>query len=508
MGGLRALSVPTLLLAAWFCPTGGDAQTSALSPPSVVIPGQTDEASAAPGGEAIDLDQMYPTSVLGPATLPGTTLPGTPLPASGGWGGCGTGCCGGGFRGRTIGGWGGRCGPGQRGCGGGTIGCQACPCGTPHRYWGRLEYIEWFADGMDLPPLVTSSRDPLPPVDEAGVLGAEDTTILFGNHSTLKGWRSGYRLTLGTWLDDCQHLGVEWDYFKPENKSRGFRATSNGINDPILARPFFNINPRDPDTEDFDPPARQDAQLIGYPEIVGGQVEAGASTSLVGSGLRMRYNLCCCQQASCHACGGCTGGSGSRIDFLLGYRYLRLKDRVMVSEELVTFDEEVPISIDVEDRFATRNTFHGVDLGVVWQSDWNRWSCEALGKIALGNNQQRVNVEGSTDRSTQEEEAENNGGLLATQTNIGKRTRDEFAVVPELGVTLGYQLTRRVRATLGYSLIYWSPVVRAGDQIDLDVNPDYLPPVEDPEGPARPRRLFHETDYWVQGFNLGLDARF
>ncbi|NIP84067.1 MAG: hypothetical protein GTO03_00295, partial [Planctomycetales bacterium] len=49
-----------------------------------MIPGQTDEASAAPGGEAIDLDQMYPTSVLGPATLPATTLPGTPLPASGG----------------------------------------------------------------------------------------------------------------------------------------------------------------------------------------------------------------------------------------------------------------------------------------------------------------------------------------------------------------------------------------------------------------------------------------
>jgi hypothetical protein len=313
---------------------------------------------------------------------------------------------------------------------------------------------------------------------------------------------------LGTWLDCCQHLGFEWDVFKPENKSRGFAASSNGINDPILARPFFNINPRDPDTDDFDPPAGEDSELVGYPGIISGDVRVGTSTSLIGTGFRMRYNICCCQRASRNPCAACSYGGGSRLDFLFGYRYLRLKDRVGIREDLVT-DDVIPVDFDVSDRFSSRNTFHGLDLGVKWESNWQRWSWEMLGKIALGSTRQKVGVNGNTVRSASGVEVSDVGGLLATETNIGSRASNEFAVVPELGVTVGYDLTRNLRATLGYSFIYWSQVVRAGDQIDLDVNPDFVPPVEPPiAGASRPRRLFNDTDYWVQGFNVGLDARF
>jgi hypothetical protein len=61
---------------------------------------------------------------------------------------------------------------------------------------------------------------------------------------------------------------------------------------------------------------------------------------------------------------------------------------------------------------------------------------------------------------------------------------------------------------VGYSLIYWSRVVRPGDQIDLDVNPDYLPPATTPvTGPARPRFVFRESDFWAQGLSVGGDLR-
>ena len=56
--------------------------------------------------------------------------------------------------------------------------------------------------------------------------------------------------------------------------------------------------------------------------------------------------------------------------------------------------------------------------------------------------------------------------------------------MPELGVTLGYQLNPCWRATLGYTFIYWSRVARAGDQIDRDINPDLFPPEQDGAPPT------------------------
>jgi hypothetical protein len=100
------------------------------------------------------------------------------------------------------------------------------------------------------------------------------------------------------------------------------------------------------------------------------------------------------------------------------------------------------------------------------------------------------------------------GGLLAQRTNIGTYTRNEFGIVPELGATLGYQVTQHLRLTAGYSFIYWSNVVRPGDQIDTTVNPNLMPP-ENPVETAflNPRFAFQQTDYWVQGLSLGGEYR-
>ena len=64
-------------------------------------------------------------------------------------------------------------------------------------------------------------------------------------------------------------------------------------------------------------------------------------------------------------------------------------------------------------------------------------------------------------------------------------------MAPELNANLGFYLSPRLRFIVGYTLIYWGHVVRPGDQIDLDVNPDFLPPEIDPfEGPLRPQFVF------------------
>ena len=77
--------------------------------------------------------------------------------------------------------------------------------------------------------------------------------------------------------------------------------------------------------------------------------------------------------------------------------------------------------------------------------------------------------------------------MLALRTNSGRHDRNVFCVVPELGATVGYQVTRRLKATVGYTFIYWSRVARPGDHIDLDITPDLLPPELDPvEGDRTP----------------------
>ena len=58
------------------------------------------------------------------------------------------------------------------------------------------------------------------------------------------------------------------------------------------------------------------------------------------------------------------------------------------------------------------------------------------------------------------------GGLLAQSTNIGHYSQDNFAVVPELDLNLGFQFTRHTRVVVGYDCLYWSKVARAGEQID------------------------------------------
>ena len=126
----------------------------------------------------------------------------------------------------------------------------------------------------------------------------------------------------------------------------------------------------------------------------------------------------------------------------------------------------------------------------------------------MGNTRSRVNINGSTTvTSPDQSPVTSNGGLLALPTNEGITEQNHFSVIPELGITLGYDLTCRLKATFGYSFVYWSSVMRPGDQIDTNVNASQLPPGTLSGVPA-PERKAVLTDFWRQGFNVGLDYRF
>ncbi|WP_162273191.1 BBP7 family outer membrane beta-barrel protein [Rubripirellula obstinata] len=398
-------------------------------------------------------------------------------------------------------------------CGGcGTSGCSMCgelaspnawrPCLTlcvPQDGWVSFEYLTWWQDGMDLPPLVTSSVGPNVPATQAGVLGQATTRILFGGDDVLTDNFDGGRLRFGVWLDKCHTWGLGAEYFNIGSESEGISRTSTG--NPTLSRPFFNTETN-----------QEDAQIVAFPGILTGTVRATATSELTGAGVHLRHLRNCCEGCSSGLFCGCAGHFCSRTEAIFGYRGLQLKESVTIHEDLVSNDPSNPGSFDIMDRFETRNQFNGFDIGWLNRRTRGFWSLDTSLRLAIGNNKQTVRVNGSTeitDPSATPSVQTFEGGLLTQNPgNIGVFERNEFAVVPEIGATLGYQLTDHLRATLGYTFIYWSNMVRPGDHIDRDVNPNLIPPQVPPiAGAARPGFEFDTTDYWVQGLSFGGEYR-
>jgi hypothetical protein len=195
------------------------------------------------------------------------------------------------------------------------------------------------------------------------------------------------------------------------------------------------------------------------------------------------------------------------LDATIGYRYLRLDEALLINERLGTLDTDTPSTFNLTDVFGTRSEFNGAEFGLVWEACRGPWSIETVGRLSIGNSRRSVSVAGSTTSRAQGVEFTDPGGLLALASNSGVYSDDKFVAIPELGVTLGYQISKRLRFILGYSVLYWDSVYRPGDQVDLRVNTDLLPPPVDTEGPRLPSLNFRDTSYWATGFNLGLDCR-
>jgi hypothetical protein len=379
--------------------------------------------------------------------------------------------------------------------------------------WVRADYLLWSTEGMNLPPLVTTSPSGTPR-SMAGVLGEDGTSVLFGDETVFDDTRSGGRIRGGVWFDPCHVWGLEGEYLALEDANVSYRAASPG--DPILARPFF------------DPVAGQEtSQLVAFPALINGEIEVDAQTQFNSYGVRLRLNAA--NQTFC--CDPCEGGgmgywdeewsssglpgadydfnrASYRLDLLGGYRYLRLDDQLRIHEDLTSLDTTTPGTFDITDNFETENRFNGGEIGLLFEVQRRRWSLELLTKIAIGTTQKVVTINGSTTSDENGDVVTDPGGLLAQRTNMGTHEFDEFSAVPELGIALGYQLTRHTRLTVGYTLIYWSSVARAGDQIDLDVNPNLIPPEVVPfAGPERPEFTLVESDFWAHGLTAGVDIR-
>lgn len=347
------------------------------------------------------------------------------------------------------------------------------------RFWVSAEFLLWWIKDGNTPPLATTGTPA-----SGGILGQPGTTTLFGG-SLDYGARPGARFTFGTWLDCERTKAIELSYFFLNGGPEGFGANSAG--DVVLSRPFINVINGQPFVE-----------IVAFPGLAAGGIGIFSNSALQGADLNLFCNLCC--RPACSPC-----SHSFRLDLLGGPRWLDLQEDLAIAE-LVTDDQA---TFAIVDAFETRNSFYGAQLGARAEWQRGRWFANLLGKVALGTTHQEVRISGTTVITVPgAAPSVQTGGLLALPTNIGSYSRNTFTVVPEIGMNVGCQLTNRVRAFAGYNFLYWSNVVRPGDQIDLGINPTQLPSAAGPGtlvGPARPAFTFQETDFWAHGLNAGLE---
>lgn len=354
------------------------------------------------------------------------------------------------------------------------------------RLWLRAEYLHWWTEGMDTPALATTSPDGTDQ-DDAAALGLPGTTVLFGGEINDDSTH-GMRLKAGFFLTRSAAFGIEGEYFGLAEQDDSFSASTGRS---IVGRPFYRT-----DTD------RETAQLIDFPGIVDGNLSIRSSSDLRSYLLAGRASLCPTCGGNCVAC-----RNTDRVDWIVGYRYIELEDSLSFNENLTSLGP--PGDIALSESFSTNNEFNGLQLGVTYQANLKRVWLESLLRVAVGNNSQRVRISGQTAITEFGITETSEGGLLAQRFNSGTFEREEFTMIPELGLTLGFRFTDWLHATAGYSLVYLPAVVRAGDQIDTDVNPELLAPATDPlTAGNRPRFEFVETDYWAQGLNLGVQLQF
>ncbi|MBL8799248.1 MAG: BBP7 family outer membrane beta-barrel protein [Planctomycetia bacterium] len=356
--------------------------------------------------------------------------------------------------------------------------------------YARAEYLLWGLRDQKYPVLVTTA-----PAGGTGILGDPGTVILFGGDSISTGAFHGGRFTLGFWCDPEQCWGIEANYFRLGEQSVRFNADSGTF--PLLTRPFFDVNN-----------GVESVELTAAPGLATGAVSIVAPSSLQGAELNLR----------CNWCRTCVGN----LDFLIGGRWLSLDESLTITEDVTVNPNVDPALLPpgvlpgdralVVDEFITKNQFYGIQFALDWERRLApRWVLNVRPKLGVGVTQQTININGyqvvTGVDGTQEFFV---GGLLALPSNIGRVSRTRFAVTTELNVNLGYEVTDSLTLFAGYSILYWSNVVRPADQIDRQLNINQIPNFSRSPNPGavRPLNPVRETGVFAHGLNLGLEYRY
>jgi hypothetical protein len=339
-----------------------------------------------------------------------------------------------------------------------------------------------------------------------GVAGSPFTTLVeaFGDADQEKRSAvSGGRFSVGWWrvLDEAggiRCLGAEASFFFVGKRS----ATLVDDTSPTIFRPFFDLNNR-----------KESTFIVAAPGIATGGIAGHAEAKLWGAELNGYKNLCFDRGYPPET---------SSLNLLAGVRYLDLDQRLEIGSTSV-FNTPVTGApafvafsgnrLQVTDSFATHNRFYGGQVGAT-----GKWwplenvTVEATVKLALGATSEDLTIAGGQARTfANGVTVVSPAGVLALPSNIGDHHINKFAQVPELDIKITFPVVSHVTLTTDLSLLYWSRILRPGQQIDRALDITQIPNFPGavgavPTGLGQPSVPFRQADLMVLSASFGLEV--
>lgn len=362
--------------------------------------------------------------------------------------------------------------------------------------WVEADYLlAWMKRGdIDAPLITTGSPDDAVP----GAIGEPGTNVVFGDKHYDFHRTTGVKAAIGGVFGTNRQLAFDIDAFWIFKREKHFHIDSDASGSPLIARPFFDVQT-----------GAENAEEVSNPGFFSGTSKALVKTQFWGAELNLG-------ERSCNE-----GG----LDFFIGFRYLRLQEKIRVRDDMVPFTTpsgltfngsanavESPDTLTDEDTFRTNNNFFGGQLGAKARISPNPWiSFDIFGKVAVGSTEEKYKSEGSTTwESTAFGDQFATGGVLVQPNNSVHTKKWKFTWVPEIGADIVISPVDRFRFLVGYSFLWWSNVVRPGDQIDRNVNSGQIPRDVAYYTPAiqAPNDHLDQEAFWMQSVNFGIQFDF
>jgi hypothetical protein len=363
---------------------------------------------------------------------------------------------------------------------------------VPPRGFVQAEYLAWWTTPVSIPILGTTNTQ-----GGLGFLNEPGTVPIIGAGEFIGPYRNGMRLRAGTWLGD-NGWGVDGSGFFLEKKANEVILTSDQF--PIITRPVYSPNPINGGGV-----IGETGEAVTVPGILTGSLTVTGWSSIWGfdANIRRCLHTCCDRHA----------------EWFVGYRNVNMQETVWITENInvvgtnggVVIPDPIGTFVFVRDSFGTENYFHGLQFGGLYERNWGRLFANARGSVAFGATEQILTIDGYQIRTQpgQQPVSFPGGGLLAAGPNLGTFSRTAFSVVTEWTLNVGLAITPRLRVYGGYNLLFWSSVIRPGDQIDHVVDLSFVPnaPPVTPSGELRPAPLFRQSDMFIHGAQFGLEFR-
>ena len=249
--------------------------------------------------------------------------------------------------------------------------------------------------------------------------------------------------------------------------------------------------------------------LISNPGLLAGGAFLATGSRLSGADLFVVRNLAYCPNYS--------------FDFLGGGKYLDLDEYLEITQVTRPIGEGVVVlnnvrfggdggpALTVADRFRTRNQFWGGVLGLRGEYRFGPAFVNLTIKGGVGNNRQTVDIDGFSEVAVPGVPRLPSGLLAVQGANRGRLVSNRLSVISEVGAQVGVQVTRHVRVTIGYDLLYLEDVARPGDQIDPIINPRLLPTSTSfgsVSGLTSPIRTQARDDWYAHGVRIGMELQY